>query len=115
MLGWAKSGKIIGVTSEIVLDEARIHAKRIRLSSGSLEKKVFDHLKVCRAPKSVDKKYSKLVTDIGDIHLFTSSEKLKADYLVSLDKKHVLSLNKKIRKFKIVSPGDLITQLMGKV
>ena len=50
----------------------------------------------------------KLVKDFGDIHLFESAESLRVDYLVSLDKKHVLSLARKVKSFKIVSPGGLI-------
>ena len=56
----------------------------------------------------LDQKFKKIVQDVGDIHLFTSAKDLKVDYLVSLDKKHVLSLKNKVKIFKVVSPGELI-------
>lgn len=112
VLNWVKSGRINGLVSEVVIDEALKHAGKIGLSRESLEKKIIDIFpKVEPAPSSVIGEYTKMVIDAGDIHLFMSSKKAKVDYLVSLDKKHVLVLAQKIKEYKIVSPGQLINDL----
>ena len=69
-------------------------------------RKIFS--KISPPPGRLDTRFIRLVKDIGDVHLLTSSKNAKADYLVSLDKKHILSLKKKLKDFKIVSPGELI-------
>ena len=62
-------------------------------------------------PGKIDVKYKKIVKDVGDTHLFTSAENSKVHYLVSLDRKYILSLSKKIKKFKIITLGELIEKL----
>lgn len=111
LLKYVKKGKIIGIVSEIVVDEAQRHSDKIRLSSRSVDGIIRDIFDVIPATEKVGTKYQKYVHDIGDIHLFVSSEQSRADYLVSLDKKHVLSLSGKFNKFKIVSPGELLALL----
>lgn len=112
VLSWVKKSKIEGYISEVVLDEVLKHAVKVGLT----EKLVMRRLKsmsmrTSLAPERLGRKYSKVVKDLGDVHLFESAESLKVDYLVSLDKKHVLSLADKIKKFEIVSPGKLIEKL----
>jgi len=51
--------------------------------------------------------YEKVI-DCGDAHVLACARETKADFLVSLDKKHILILKGKIKKLKIVSPGELI-------
>lgn len=113
ILNWSKKGKIKGVISEIVLDEIRRHAEKINLTPKVLKKRVEKFMFILPAPPE-NKKYRRIVKDFGDIHLFSSSEEIKADYLVSLDKKHILSLAKKIKKFKILTPGELIREIEKK-
>jgi len=110
VLNWSKKGKIKGIISEVVLDEIRRHADKINLTPKTLEKKIGEFVVILPAPPE-NIKYRRIVKDFGDIHLFSSSEEIKVDYLVSLDKKHVLSLVKKIKKFKILSPGELIREI----
>ena len=112
VLSWVKKSKIEGYISEVVLDEVLKHAVKVGLT----EKLVMRRLKsmsmrTSLAPERLGRKYSKVVKDLGDVHLFESAESLKVDYLVSLDKKHVFSLADKIKKFEIVSPGKLIEKL----
>ena len=111
VLNLSAKGKIKGFVSEIVVLEAKRHAKKIGLTPDSLEKKLKTKVKVITAPNKLATKYNKLVKDAGDLHLFTSTEAIKSDYLVSLDKKHVLSLSPKIKTFKILSPGEMIREL----
>lgn len=113
LLCWSKQKKIKGVISEVVLDEAMRHVGKIGISKAFLKRNLQKAVKIYPAPEKELKKYRQIAIDYGDIHLFTSGEQLRAGYLVSLDKKHVLCLAKKIRKFKLVSPGELIKILEG--
>ena len=61
------------------------------------------------------KKYKSIVTDFDDAHLIASAQELKVDYLVSLDKKHILALKRKFKVAKIVNPGELIEILKKRV
>lgn len=113
VLGWVKKGNVEGYISEVVLDEILKHVIKVGLTEISVMKKLSVlSMKIAPAPERLRGKYSGKVKDLGDIHLFVSAESLKVDYLVSLDKKHVLSLVDKVNKFKIVSPGELIEKLV---
>ncbi len=112
LLDWVKKGKVEGFISEVVLDEVLKHVVKVGLTEKLvMEKLKVVAMKIAPAPEKVGNKYFGMVKDLGDIHLFVSAEFLKVDYLVSLDKKHVLSLVGKIKKFGIVSPGELIEKL----
>ncbi len=110
LLAWAKKGKIQAFTSEIVIDETIRNLTKIKVSKKLFNKKLKGMFKDISPPpdkKSVDR-FRKVVVDIGDAHLFASAKESRVEYLVSLDKKHVLSLKKKFRKPKIIDPGELI-------
>lgn len=112
ILKWIKQGKISGVINEIVADEATRHAGKIGLSKREIDRMIDEvNLRVCKAPNKIAEKYKRIVKDPGDIHLFTSTQEQKAHYLISLDKKHVLSLAGKIKNFRIYSPGEFIQEL----
>jgi uncharacterized protein len=112
ILSWVKKGKVEGYISEVVLDEVLKHAIKVGLTERLVMKRLKTmSMKTSLAPERLGRKYSRMVKDLGDVHLFESAEFLKVDYLVSLDKKHVLSLADIIKKFEIVSPGELIEKL----
>lgn len=50
------------------------------------------------------------ITDAKDVHIIAAADKSKVDYLVTLDKKHLLNLRQKL-PFKIVTPGEFLKQL----
>lgn len=102
LLGWVKSEKIDGIISETILDEVKRHLEKCP--------DIFKTVSPAPSLASV-KKYQKIVTDPGDAHLFATASEIKADFLVSLDKKHVLILQNKIKNLKIVSPKKLIEAL----
>lgn len=108
VLNLSKQGIIKGFISEVVLDETKRHADKIGLNPNQLEQKLRNFVKIAPAPKRLSKTYYSIVLDMGDIHLFTSAEELKVDYLISLDKKHILSLIDRIKIFSILSPGEFL-------
>jgi len=111
LISLAGEKKIRGFISEIVFDEVKSHAGKVGFSRFEIKSEVDKTMLIGKYPPRLKTKYRRLVKDEGDIHLFTSSEQLGVDYLVSLDKKHVLALSGKIRGFKIVSPGELLKLL----
>ena len=112
LINWGSQGRINGVISEIVLDEIRRHLSKIKVSRRHLRNCLLAFNKIYPAPglKSVDK-LSKTVADPGDAHLLASCQDIKADYLVSLDKKHILSLKTRVKRPRIVNPKELIERL----
>lgn len=110
VLGWSKNHKIDGVISEIIADEAARHAARINITPTYIQltmKGIFSQIQTAPRKENVAK-FVKIVIDPGDAHVLASCYKTKANYLVTLDKKHLLILQKKIKWMKIVSPGELI-------
>ena len=110
VLGYVERGKIDGYISEIIFDEIIRHSNKIGFKKSEVAKKctsIFFDILESPGKKTVDK-YYKIVIDIGDCHVLASAEEVDADYLVSLDKRHILVLKNRIRKFQIVSPAELI-------
>lgn len=113
LLKWQKQKIITGVISEIVLDEVVRRSVKIGLTPERAKQLTVSHFpKIAQAPLAkLVAKQKQIIVDHGDAHLLASSIQIKADYLVSLDKKHILSLKGKVKKFKIVSPKELIELL----
>jgi hypothetical protein len=115
LLVLVKNKKINGAISEIIYHEVIKNASKINLERSILEKKVdvlFPYLLKAPLAKIVSKFFSK-TTDPGDAHVLASALEIKADFLVSLDKKHILVLKNKVREFKIVTPGELVADFLN--
>ena len=113
LLGWGKERKIVAVTSEIVLDEVLRNVGKVGLGKKRSEREISKIFKYLYFPPEahVVKAFEEVVIDYGDAHVLASAHQAKADFLVTLDKKHLLALKKKIKGIKIVSPGELIEKL----
>ena len=109
LLNWVKENKIIGIISETVIEEVLKNTNKISLTKEKALKLISQIFLIVESP---NKKYfpvfKNIVLDEGDIHILVSAKNVKANFLVSLDKKHILSLKNKIKDFKIVSPKELI-------
>ena len=113
LLSWCRNRKINGVISEIVMDETIRHTGKIGINPAHVRlaiKTIFGQILEAPAKENVAK-FDKIVIDPGDAHILASCYETKPDFLVTLDKKHLLSLTKKIKWVKIVSPGELIRKL----
>ena len=110
LLKWVKQRKIQAFVSEIVIDEVERNLSKLNLKKREFEK-TRGHFQILPSPPYLSEKYFKIAKDKGDIHLFTSAQMIGAEFLVSLDKRHVLSLANKIKDFKIFSPGELIEKI----
>lgn len=115
ILHWAKQKRIEGLISEVILDEVLRHAEVI----GQPKKKIEEQLIIIFGqPLSAPKlkkvnAYKKIVIDYGDAHVLASAKEARADFLVTLDKKHLLVLKEKIKEFKIVTPSQLIEKFLS--
>lgn len=113
LLKWQKEKRIKVVISEIVVDEVVRNAVKIgmtRLRVKKLTRELFFKVTASPPTESVEK-YTRVVIDVGDAHLLASAKQVKAHFLVSLDKKHVLVLKNKVKILNIVSPKGVIEAL----
>lgn len=112
LIKYCRQQKIYGEISEIVLDEVRRNLFKFKTTAVKARQAVLVFAKILPPPEEkLVKKYQRMVIDPGDGHIFASADEAKAKYLVSLDKHHILVLSKKITKFKIVNPKELIEKL----
>jgi len=109
LLNWVKENKIIGIISETVIEEVLKNTNKISLTKEKALKLISQIFLIVKSPnKKYFSVFKDIVLDEGDIHLLVSARNVKAHFLASLDKKHILSLKNKIKDFKIVSPKELI-------
>lgn len=108
-----KQKRITGIISEIILDEVLSHAEKMGFKKVILEQSILALFNpIVPAPTSQSVKiYENISLDRGDAHVLASHKESKADFLVTLDKKHLLILQGKIKKITIVSPGKLLRLL----
>ena len=115
LLNLVKTKKVKGIISEIIFDEILRHSSKFDLTKEEVSNfclGIFSE--VTSAPNEREvKKYFKVVIDEGDAHVLASCEKEKVDFLVTLDKKHLLILKGKIRGLKIVTPGEFLEEFKG--
>jgi putative PIN family toxin of toxin-antitoxin system len=115
LLFWTKQKKITGIISEIIVDEVFRHTGKLKLRKTHIAKFIVNYFQVVSAPTATSvARYYKTVIDHGDAHVLASAKLTECRYLVSLDKKHLLSLQNKVKAYSIVSPKELIKQLYQK-
>ena len=102
--------KITGIISEIILDEILRHVDKLNLFKIQVEKNIksnFYSIKPAPNQKLV-RTFMKIVINEGDSHVLASTIETKSDFLVTLDKKHLLILKNKIKGLNIVTPKELL-------
>lgn len=109
LLQLTREKKIVGLISEIVFDEVLRNIEKIKMKREQIDLVLEKSFIIVASPsEKLFTRYESTMVDKGDIHLLASAKETKSDFLVNLDKKHILSLKKKIKDFKIVSPKELI-------
>jgi putative PIN family toxin of toxin-antitoxin system len=109
-----KEKKITGVTSQTAVDEVLSKAEKIGKSKNEIEN--FLGLSSILVRKSITLEeispYVNLV-DAEDAHIIAGAILSRCDYLVSLDKKHILrkDIREKFLPLRIVSPKELIKNI----
>lgn len=113
LMVFIKRKRINGLISETILDELLKHADKIPMEREQLRREVDQYFGIILpAPKEKNvSRYQQSMLDPGDAHLFATYEEAKCDYLVSLDKHHVLSLKGKLQGVIILAPVELLKVL----
>lgn len=117
LLKYAKAGKIVGITSQTVINEIleEDKTKRLKKSKAEIEDFIANSGLVVREEISLEEiePYQNRV-DVEDAHLIAGANLTKCAYLVSLDKKHLIreDIKKKFLPLKIVSPKELIEEIL---
>lgn len=109
VLKLVKAGKLQAVVSETIIEEVKRNAAKTNSSLEDVDKLIISYnIEIFSAPSSenVDKYIGQ--TGEKDVHVLASAVELKADMIITLDKKHLLILQDKIKTFKIVAPRQLI-------
>lgn len=111
LLQMIKSNKINGLISQLILDEVIRHADKINLDQNTARQKAENIFGSNISPAPLEQNvetYSSKVSDPGDAHVLASYKEENCDALVTLDKKHLLILQGKIKGINIFSPGEFL-------
>jgi putative PIN family toxin of toxin-antitoxin system len=112
-----KTGTIVGVTSQTVIEELLEEDKpgKINKTKEEIEHFIAESRLVVREAITLKEiePYHQMI-DREDAHLIAGANLTKCTYLVSFDKKHVLAENVKnqFHPLKIVNPKELIAVLV---
>lgn len=104
--------KILGITSETVLKEVEGNAHKFGPAANDLTTFITENNFIVREKIASDelKPFISIVVE-KDAHVLAGAVSTRADYLVTLDKKHINneSVKRKINKPQIVSPKELLS------
>lgn len=103
-------GIFICLTSQTVIEEIEEHTLKINKGKQEIQKYIVSSNILVREKilLSEIEKIKKIDTD--DAHLIVGAKLTKCDFLVTLDKKHLLKpdIKKYFKPLKIVTPGELL-------
>lgn len=113
VLSFVEKGLIEGLISEVIFDEVLRHSGKFDISKNEIFNYVGNIFKkVLTAPsEGYVEKCNKRVMDEGDAHILATCLENNIPYLVTLDKRHLLVLRRKIKGLVILTPGELIKTL----
>lgn len=112
LLGMVKERIITGITSQTVIDEVLEHTEKIKLSPRTIQTYITNSAILVRkkiTQKDIDP--YKNIVDAEDAHVLAGAHMTNCKYLVTLDKKHLLILQGKIKRIKIVNPKKLLAEV----
>lgn len=105
-----RNGKIAGITSQAVIEEVFRNAYKIKIPESEVSKFVSNSsLKIIPVPTSIEVEKYLGDTVAKDAHVVASAIRSKSEFIITLDKKHLLSTL--IKGLKIVTPGEFLKNL----
>ncbi len=118
LLQLVRSGEIIGIASQTVLSEILTEEKFIKFKKAKeeIEKFIAKSGLLVREYITLEQiAIYKDEIDSEDAHLIAGAKLTKCEFLVSLDKKHLLrpEIQQKFLPLKIVSPKELLEKIVG--
>jgi putative PIN family toxin of toxin-antitoxin system len=118
LLSFIKAGRLVGVTSQTVIEEVleEDKPKKLHKTSAEIEQFIATSGLVVRETVALQEiePYQHLI-DPEDAHLIAGAVLTNCSHLVSLDKKHVLidAVRTRFLPLKIVSPKDMLEELVN--
>jgi putative PIN family toxin of toxin-antitoxin system len=115
---YIKRNVVAGITSQTVIDEILEEDKRGRLkkSKAEIEHFITQSGLIVRESITIGEivPYQALV-DVEDAHLLAGAVLTKCNYLVTLDKKHLLreDVQKRFLPLRIISPKELLEEIIS--
>lgn len=111
LLRLISTGKINGLISQTIFNEIIRHCGKLDLDPKFVGEQVLNIFEknITRSPneETVETCYPK-VNDPGDAHVLASYTENQCQALITLDKKHLLILQGKIKDINIYSPGEFL-------
>lgn len=115
LIQFARLGVITGITSQTAIEEIEEHALKIDKTLTEIRQFIKDNSIVVRKKisKAEEEPYQGLVEE-EDIHIVAGAKLTACDYLVTLNKKHLLKdeIRKIVKPLKVVSPKEYLEELM---
>ncbi len=114
LLEFIKSGVTAGITSQTVIDEVEEHSVKIRKSHKEIRKFIQENFIIVREPiNELELETFKNLIEEKDIHVAVGARLTSCDYLVTLDKKHLLKekVKKILKPIKVVAPKEILLDL----
>ena len=114
LLEFVKLGVVVGVVSQTVIDEVEEHSLKIKKSRKEIRKFIQENAILVR--ESIDElelePFKNLIEE-EDIHVAVGARLTRCDYLVTLDKKHLLKgeVKEMLKPLKVVSPKEVLQDL----
>lgn len=115
LIRFVKLGAIVDITSQTILDEIENRSAKINKSIYEIRQFIKNNSLIVRKriTPAENSAYEDKV-DINDAHVVAGANLTKCTYLVTLDKKHLLTtdVQKKFLPLRIVSPKELLEELV---
>ena len=115
LLKFGASGDLQAYASVLVIQEVFRHTGKLGLTTRQTLKTIQATFPLNQIAPLPTKRHVDLwigqVKDPGDAHVLAACQTTTAHYLVTLDKKHLLSLAHAVKPFQIVSPSKLLGQI----
>lgn len=115
LIQFVRLGAVAGITSQTAIAEIEENALKIGKTSSETRQFIFNNRIIVRKRinKTEEEPYQGLVEE-EDIHIVAGAKLTKCDYLVTLDKKHLLKdeVKKLVKPLKVVNPKEYLEKVV---
>jgi putative PIN family toxin of toxin-antitoxin system len=111
LIEFIKLRQVFGITSRTVVDEIESKTDKIRKTREQIGKFITSNLIIVRKRVTFEEIESFVgLVEAEDAHLIAGAKLTNCDYLVTLDKKHLLKpdIKNKFKPLKIVPPAEIL-------
>lgn len=115
LIQFVELGAVVGITSQTAVEEIEEHALKIDKTLTEIRQFIKDNNIIVRKKisKAEEEPYQSLVEE-EDIHIVAGAKLTKCDYLITLDKKHLLKdeIKQLVKPLKVVNPKEYLEKLV---